>query len=122
MKQADFEPEPSYASIDLLLAKDIVSIAYINPYYEYCLHKSLLCDTVSSSMSKIKAATGATTGDWLVQFFREDCEECARQRATLEGLACRLKGRINVAMVDKGSRGAATGRRFAAGKPPAYIL
>ena len=77
---------------------------------------------MSSIQNPSQAATGATTGDWLVQFFREDCEECARQRATLEGLACRLKGRMNVAMVDKGSRGAATGRRFAAGKPPAYIL
>ena len=29
---------------------------------------------------------------------------------------------MNVAMVDKGSRGAATGRRFAAGNPPSYIF
>ncbi len=69
-----------------------------------------------------QAATGATTGDWLVQFFREDCQECERQRARLEGLACILKGRVNVAMVDKGSRGAVTGRRFGVQKLPEYIL
>jgi hypothetical protein len=69
-----------------------------------------------------QAATGATTGDWFVQFFRDDCEECEAQRARLEGLACALKGRVNVAMVNKSNRGAVTGRRFSVGSPPSYIL
>lgn len=69
-----------------------------------------------------QASTGATTGDWFVFFYREECEECFLMEARLETLACRHKGRLNVARVDKGGAGAVTARRFEVATPPAYIL
>ena len=54
--------------------------------------------------------------------FREECEECDVMEARLETLACRHKGRLNVARVDKGGAGAVTARRFEVATPPAFIL
>merc|ERR1711910_191367 len=71
-----------------------------------------------------QAATGATTGDWLVQFFKDECEECHLLRAKLETIGCKNRGRINVARVNKGTTGAVTGRRFEVGAEavPALIF
>jgi thiol-disulfide isomerase/thioredoxin len=47
----------------------------------------------------LQAATGATTGDWLVLFYTEECDKCRDMEATLETVACKHRGRINVARV-----------------------
>jgi len=62
-----------------------------------------------------QAATGATTGDWLVMFFTSSCTLCSRLTATMETLACKYKGRMNVARINKETYGEKTGRRFELG-------
>lgn len=62
-----------------------------------------------------QAASGATTGDWLVLFFSEECEKCLTMTAVLETVACKHRGRINVARVNKATYGEKTGRRFELG-------
>ena len=62
-----------------------------------------------------QAATGATTGDWLVMFYTPSCILCARLTATMETLACKYRGRMNVARVNKETYGEKTGRRFELG-------
>lgn len=69
-----------------------------------------------------QVATGATTGDWLVMFFKDDCKECELLQARIETIACKNRGRINVAAVNKGTHGAVTGRRFEVGAVPALIF
>ena len=71
-----------------------------------------------------QAATGATTGDWFVLFTKEECEDCDRLKAKLETVACRFKGRANVAVVDRAGLGQVTGRRFGVSlsKMPEIIL
>jgi len=62
-----------------------------------------------------QAATGATTGDWFVMFFTSTCELCARLTAALETAGCQLRGKANVATVNKETYGEKTGRRFELG-------
>merc|ERR1719508_531615 len=59
-----------------------------------------------------QAATGATTGDWLVMFFTPSCHICHRMTAALETLACKYRGRSSVARVNKETTGEKTARRF----------
>ena len=54
--------------------------------------------------------------------FQDECEECQLLKARLETIACKNKGRINVARVNKGTTGAVTGRRFEVGAVPALVL
>jgi len=69
-----------------------------------------------------QAASGATTGDWLVSFQKDDCQECHQLTARLETVACKLKGRMNVARMNRESTGAATGRRFGVNNLPALLF
>eukprot|EP00092_Neocalanus_flemingeri_P023422 GFUD01025394.1.p1 GENE.GFUD01025394.1~~GFUD01025394.1.p1 ORF type:complete len:249 (+),score=76.73 GFUD01025394.1:216-962(+) len=62
-----------------------------------------------------QAASGATTGDWLVMFFTPSCQLCHRLTAALETVACKHRGRTNVARVNKETSGEKTGRRFELG-------
>jgi len=62
-----------------------------------------------------QATTGATTGDWLVMFYTSSCYLCHRLTATMETLACKHRGRMNVARVNKETYGEKTGRRFELG-------
>merc|ERR1719317_1126509 len=62
-----------------------------------------------------QAATGATTGDWLVMFYTASCTLCSRLTATMETLACKYRGRMNVARINKETYGEKTGRRFELG-------
>ena len=62
-----------------------------------------------------QAATGATTGDWLVMFFTPSCALCTRLTAALETVACQQRGRASVASVNKETYGEKTGRRFELG-------
>ncbi len=87
-------------------------------YKEPCMKD--LTDTSFEHLTQ--AATGATTGDWLVVFFKDECEECRNVQARLETVACKHKGRINVARVNKGTTGAVTGRRFEVAGVPSLIL
>eukprot|EP00090_Calanus_glacialis_P015581 TRINITY_DN2458_c0_g1_i11.p1 TRINITY_DN2458_c0_g1~~TRINITY_DN2458_c0_g1_i11.p1 ORF type:complete len:323 (+),score=119.46 TRINITY_DN2458_c0_g1_i11:54-1022(+) len=71
--------------------------------------------TDSTFEHQTQAATGATTGDWLVMFFTSTCHLCHRLTATLESVGCKHRGRINVARVNKETYGEKTGRRFELG-------
>jgi len=62
-----------------------------------------------------QASTGATTGDWLVMFFTTNCQLCNRLVPVMETLACKFRGRMNVARVNKETYGEKTGRRFELG-------
>uniref|UniRef100_A0A0K2UE52 Protein disulfideisomerase A4like [Apis florea] n=1 Tax=Lepeophtheirus salmonis TaxID=72036 RepID=A0A0K2UE52_LEPSM len=69
-----------------------------------------------------QAATGATTGDWFVLFFKEDLAESVSLFPRMETLACLHRGRINIGNVNRGSTGAVTGRRFNVDAVPSIIL
>lgn len=71
--------------------------------------------TDSSFEHLTQASTGATTGDWFVLFFTDECELCRRMAPGLDTLACKLKGFSNVARVNKETYGEKTGRRFGLG-------
>merc|ERR1719228_829252 len=72
-----------------------------------------LTDTTFEHLTQ--AATGATTGDWLVMFFTPSCQLCHRLTAALETVACKHRGRSNVARVNQETYGEKTGRRFELG-------
>lgn len=69
-----------------------------------------------------QASTGATTGDWLVMFYTNDCIDCQRLQARWEAVGSQLKTRMNVARVNKGGAGGATARRFEVFDVPTFIL
>nr|CAG4641794.1 EOG090X0856 [Eurycercus lamellatus] len=69
-----------------------------------------------------QAASGATTGDWFVMFYRDDCELCMRFRAKWEYIASQLKGRINLAQVNVMSDGISTGSRFGVEQIPTFLF
>ncbi|KAK4304544.1 hypothetical protein Pmani_023425 [Petrolisthes manimaculis] len=69
-----------------------------------------------------QASSGATTGDWLVMFVRDDCDDCTRLRAIIETVAAGLKNRKNVAMVNRDTDGGQTTRRFAVKTFPSFLL
>ncbi|XP_068213563.1 thioredoxin domain-containing protein-like [Palaemon carinicauda] len=69
-----------------------------------------------------QASTGATTGDWLVMFTRSGCDTCNHMRATLEAVAAGLRGRKNVAVVDRDADGGQTTRRFGVKDFPSFVL
>ncbi|XP_063226636.1 thioredoxin domain-containing protein [Bacillus rossius redtenbacheri] len=69
-----------------------------------------------------QASSGATTGDWFVMFYGNDCVDCQRLQARWEAVGAKLKTRLNVARVNKQTTGAATGRRFGVRSVPAFIL
>jgi hypothetical protein len=69
-----------------------------------------------------QAATGATTGDWLIMFTRQTCVKSQRLQAVFEAAACELKFRVNSARIDKSGDGGATGRRFGVTETPYFIL
>jgi len=71
--------------------------------------------TDSSFEHLTQAASGATTGDWLVMFFTSSCKLCTRLTAALETVACRHRGRSSVARINKETSGEKTGRRFELG-------
>merc|ERR1712071_386675 len=69
-----------------------------------------------------QVSSGATTGDWFVLFYRDDCEVCMKFRAKWEYIAPQLKGRTNLARVNILSDGIATGIRFEITKVPTFVF
>lgn len=69
-----------------------------------------------------QAASGATTGDWFVQFYTADCVDCQRLQARWEAVGAHLKSRLNVARVNRGTTGARTARRFNVFEVPTFLL
>ena len=47
-----------------------------------------------------QATTGATTGDWIIEFYAPWCGHCKQLTPVWEHLAKRLQGKVNVAKVD----------------------
>ena len=70
-----------------------------------------------------QAATGATTGDWLVVFSATDnkCPDCSQSIKVFEELAYRLYKRMNIAKVDTDVNKLLV-RRFKISKFPTIIL
>ena len=56
--------------------------------------------------------TGATTGDWFVEFYAPWCGHCKKLESIWEEVAVDLKDKVNVAKVDV-TANAALGKRFA---------
>nr|SVE86195.1 EOG090X0856 [Daphnia similis] len=69
-----------------------------------------------------QAASGATTGDWFVMFYRDDSEPCVKFLAKWEYIASQLKGRINLAKVNIKDDGISTGSRFGVDQVPAFLF
>ncbi|XP_057375493.1 thioredoxin domain-containing protein-like [Daphnia carinata] len=69
-----------------------------------------------------QAASGATTGDWFVMFYRDDSEPCVKFLAKWEYIASQLKGRINLAKVNIKDDGISTGSRFGVEQVPAFLF
>jgi len=58
-----------------------------------------------------QAVTGATTGDWLVEFYAPWCGHCKKLQPIWDEVSTELKGRVNVAKVDVPAN-AQLGKRF----------
>jgi len=69
-----------------------------------------------------QAASGATTGDWLVMFYMNDCVDCQRLQARWEAVGAQLKNKVNVAQVNRGTTGSETAKRFSVTHVPAFLL
>lgn len=119
------DPEPA-----LVFFRHGVPLLYHGP-----LNDELIVHTFTSNKDPIsrmltdetfehltQAATGATTGDWFVMFLSNDCIECSRLRARWEAVGAQLKSRMNIAIVNRGTYGAVTARRFGVFSVPSFIL
>jgi len=58
-----------------------------------------------------QASSGATTGDWMVEFYAPWCGHCKHLAPVYEEVATELKGEVNVAKVDA-SKERSLGSRF----------
>ncbi|EQC28068.1 hypothetical protein SDRG_14162 [Saprolegnia diclina VS20] len=75
-------------------------------------HASHVVELTSDSFEHLtQAATGATTGDWLVEFYAPWCGHCKHLAPVYEDVANELHGTVNVAKVDV-TANAALGQRF----------
>uniref|UniRef100_A0A0P4WMG4 Thioredoxin domain-containing protein n=1 Tax=Scylla olivacea TaxID=85551 RepID=A0A0P4WMG4_SCYOL len=116
---------------DIIFVRKGVPLLYSGPADddEYLLH--YLITNPESSIHTLtdvnfehltQAATGATTGDWLVMFVRADCDSCVQLQSTVEAVAAVLKNKKNVAVVDRDDQGGQTTRRFGVKTFPSFIL
>lgn len=116
---------------DIIFVRKGVPLLYTGPAHddEYLLHylitnpeSSVHILTDDNFEHLTQAATGATTGDWLVMFVRGDCDSCVQLQPTMEGVAAVLKNKRNVAVVDRDNGGGQTTRRFGVKTFPSLIL
>ncbi|XP_014280654.1 protein disulfide-isomerase A4 [Halyomorpha halys] len=68
-----------------------------------------------------QAASGATTGDWFIMFYTNDCVDCQRLQARWEAVGAKLKTRLNVARLNK-KTSAVTARRFNVAQVPYFLF
>ncbi|ETW10537.1 protein disulfide-isomerase domain [Aphanomyces invadans] len=76
-----------------------------------CAASNVIDLTVDSFEHLTQASTGATTGDWLVEFYAPWCGHCKSLAPVFEQVADELHGSVNVAKVDV-TENAALGKRF----------
>lgn len=69
-----------------------------------------------------QASTGSTTGDWLILFYDSQCVDCNRLSATWETVGAKLKTRLNVARVNRATKGVLSAKRFKVEQVPEFIL
>lgn len=69
-----------------------------------------------------QASTGSTTGDWFIQFYDSQCLECNRLASVWETVGAKLKRRMNVARVNRATKGVLTSKRFKVEQVPEFIL
>uniref|UniRef100_A0A0A9YCS3 Thioredoxin domain-containing protein n=1 Tax=Lygus hesperus TaxID=30085 RepID=A0A0A9YCS3_LYGHE len=69
-----------------------------------------------------QSSSGATTGDWFVMFYSNDCIDCQRLQARWETVGAKLKTRLNVARVNRKTTGRVTSRRFHIVEEPTFLL
>lgn len=69
-----------------------------------------------------QASTGSTTGDWLLHFYDSQCVDCNRISATWETVGAILKTRLNVARVNRATKGVLSAKRFKVEQVPEFIL
>ncbi|KAK9504580.1 hypothetical protein O3M35_010885 [Rhynocoris fuscipes] len=69
-----------------------------------------------------QAASGATTGDWFIMFYSNDCFDCQRLMARWETVGAKLRTRMNVALVNRKTTGRVTSRRFHVIDTPTFLL
>ncbi|XP_073972459.1 protein disulfide-isomerase A4 [Rhodnius prolixus] len=72
--------------------------------------------------SLTQAASGATTGDWFIMFYSNDCFDCQRLMARWETVAAKLRTRLNVAIINRKSTGRVTSRRFHVIDTPTFLF
>lgn len=121
---------PDKAAPSVVFFRKRKPVVYDGPADEEVIHETFMqwrepCqqDLTDTNFEHLtQASSGATTGDWLVHFFRDDCDDCHKLDARLETVACKHKGRINVARMNKGSTGAVTGRRMGVTNLPSLVF
>nr|BAN20328.1 transmembrane protein, putative [Riptortus pedestris] len=68
-----------------------------------------------------QAATGATTGDWFILFYTNECVDCQRLQARWEAVGAKLKTRLNIARLNIKTSGV-TARRFRISSVPTFLF
>lgn len=99
------------------LSEEVILDSFIQNQEEVV--KSLNDDTFEHLT---QAASGATTGDWFIMFYRDDCEACLKFQAKWEYVASQLKGRTNLAKVNIMLDGISTASRFKVEKVPFFLF
>lgn len=58
----------------------------------------------------------------VIYSYSTECVDCQRLQARWEAVGAKLKTRMNVARINKGTTGAATARRFDIYNVPSFVL
>eukprot|EP01041_Mallomonas_annulata_P001948 gene1948-3775_t len=77
--------------------------------------------TADNFEHETQVSTGATTGDWMVEFYAPWCGHCRKLEPIWEEIATKLKGDVNVAKVDVTMNGK-LGKRFGIQGFPTILL